>query len=192
MKRVERDLDPSPSYFKGNDLPVEQVSWLEAVEFCRRLSKYKGKNYRLPSEAEWEYACRAGTTTPFCFGKIISTEQANYDGGNYTYNDSKKGEYRGKTTLVGSFSANQFGLYDMHGNVWEWCQDYWHENYNDAPNNGSSWSQRGNSDSRVRRGGSWYYGPRNCRSACRADLPYTLRNYAVGFRIVCSAPRTLS
>ncbi|NEP63642.1 MAG: formylglycine-generating enzyme family protein, partial [Symploca sp. SIO2G7] len=122
LKKIEIDLQSEPSYFKGDNLPVEQVSWFEAVEFCQRLSRYTGKSYRLPSEAEWEYACRAGTTTPFCFGESISTEQANYDG-NYTYGNGKKGKYRKKTTPVGNLSANSFGLYDMHGNVWEWCQD---------------------------------------------------------------------
>ena len=118
LPKIEDDLVPNPSYFKGDTCPVEQVSWYEAVEFCARLSKATGRNYRLPSEAEWEYACRAGTTTPFSFGELITSDVANYDG-NYIYSQSLKGEYREQTTPVGSFPPNAFGLYDMQGNLWE-------------------------------------------------------------------------
>ncbi|MFM6254295.1 MAG: formylglycine-generating enzyme family protein, partial [Dolichospermum sp.] len=118
--------------------PVEFVSWHEAVEFCARLSRIENKVYRLPTEAEWEYACRAGTTTPFHFGETITTDLANYCG-YYTYGDGSKGQYREKTTDVGSFPPNPFVLHDMHGNVWEWCQDDWHENYINAPDDGSAW-----------------------------------------------------
>jgi formylglycine-generating enzyme required for sulfatase activity len=118
------DLKSDPSYFKGDNLPVECVSWNDAREFCDRLSRMANKTYRLPSEAEWEYACRGGTTTPFYCGETISTDLANYDG-NYTYGQGQKGEDREKTTEVGKFPANPFGLYDMCGNVWEWCQDSW-------------------------------------------------------------------
>ena len=136
--KVELDLETEPSYFREpykdkepyKDIdrwnrPVEEVNWYEAVEFCKRLSKLTGRNYRLPSEAEWEYACRAGTTTPFYFGETITTELVNYRTGlvnyrgNYTYGNAPKGEYREQTTLVGQFPANAFGLYDMHGNVLE-------------------------------------------------------------------------
>ena len=143
--KVNLDLDPEPSSFqepyKSIDRwqrPVEQVNWYKAVEFCQRLSKLTGRNYRLPSEAEWEYACRAGTTTPFHFGETITGELANYDASE-TYGDESQGEYRQETTPVGQFSANAFGLYDMHGNVWEWCADEWHSNYENAPTDGTAW-----------------------------------------------------
>ncbi len=117
-------MGSNPSHFQGDDRPVEEVSWDDCQEFCKRLAERDGQRYRLPTEAEWEYACRAGTTTPFHFGATLSTEQANYDG-NYTYGEGKKGKYREETTPVGSFPANAWGLHDMHGNVWEWCQDWY-------------------------------------------------------------------
>ncbi|MFM5957789.1 MAG: formylglycine-generating enzyme family protein, partial [Dolichospermum sp.] len=127
LEKVNIDLASYPSYFEDGNLPVEHISWYEAVEFCARLSRMTNKAYRLPTEAEWEYACRAGTTTPFYFGDRITTELANYDG---SYNDDDEQE---GTAEVGSFPPNLFGLYDMHGNVWEWCQDTWHDNYEGAP-----------------------------------------------------------
>jgi formylglycine-generating enzyme required for sulfatase activity len=133
-----RVMGASPSHFKGDNLPVEQVSWHDAMDFCRRLSEQTGHIYTLPSEAQWEYACRAGTTTPFYFGETITPDQANYDG-NYTYNGGPRGEYRQRTTPVGMFPPNAWGLYDMHGNVWEWCLDEWHPNYEGAPVDGSAW-----------------------------------------------------
>ncbi|NCR29365.1 MAG: formylglycine-generating enzyme family protein, partial [Microcystis aeruginosa LE13-04] len=138
--KVEKDLDPgarggSPTRW---DRPVERVNWYDAIEFCARLSKLTGREYRLPSEAEWEYACRAGTTTPFYFGETITGKLANYNASN-TYADEPKGEYRKETTPVGQFPPNAFGLYDMHGNVSEWCADDWHGNYDGAPTNGSAW-----------------------------------------------------
>jgi formylglycine-generating enzyme required for sulfatase activity len=138
--RVERDLDPDPSHFKGDNRPVEQVSWHDAMEFCHRLSQRTGKNYTLPSEAQREYACRAGTTTPFHFGPTISTDVANYDG-NYIYGQGSKGVYREQTIDVASFPANAWGLHDMHGNVWEWCLDEWHDSYEGAPTDGSAWME---------------------------------------------------
>lgn len=127
LPKVNRRLNSNPSHFKGNDHnPVERVSWEDAVEFCDRLSAYTGRTYRLPTEAEWEYACRTGTTTPFHFGKTITDQLANFNPSE-TYQAEPAGEYRVTTTPVGMFLANRFGLYDMHGNVWEWCQDVWHE-----------------------------------------------------------------
>ena len=184
--KVKIDLEPDPSRFKGAKRPVEKVSWDDAVEFCARLSKKTKREYRLPSEAEWEYACRAGTTTPFHFGKTITTSLANYDG-NYTYGSGSKGQYRQQTTDVGSFRRNAFGLYDMHGNVLEWCQDIWHNNYNGAPIDGSAWLNKDNNDnhSRLMRGGSWLNIPGFCRSAFRNNYIPGDRNNVIGFRLVC-------
>ncbi len=139
LPQINHELDPDPSRFKEDDRPVEKISWYESVEFCDRLSKHTKQHYRLPSEAEWEYACRAGTTTPFHFGETITPELANYKG-NYTYASAPEGEYREETTQVGSFNlANRFGLYDMHGNVWEWCADHWQGGYEGSPTDGSAW-----------------------------------------------------
>src|SRR4028119_1399220 len=162
-------MENNPSNFKSilrsKKVPVDNVTWDGAVKFCHRLSQKTGKTYRLPSEAEWEYACRAGTTTPFYFGETITPGLVNYDG-NYPYGAAPKGLDRKQTTDVESFRPNAFGLYDMHGNVWEWCSDKWHDNYNGAPNDGSSW-ETGSHDYRVRRGGSWNSNAVNCRSANR-------------------------
>jgi formylglycine-generating enzyme required for sulfatase activity len=186
---IKQKLNPDPSICKGDNLPVDSITWQDAQEFCQRLSAKTGKKYRLPSEAEWEYACRAGTITPFHFGETISSELANYRG-NETYNDGPKGEYRSKTTAVGIFPANDWGLYDMHGNVWEWCEDDWHGNYDGAPRDGSAWvkSDKENT-SKLVRGGSWVNDPRNCRSASR-DNSFVPIN-VVGFRVVCEPPRIL-
>jgi formylglycine-generating enzyme required for sulfatase activity len=191
LPQVNRKLDLDPSHFKGNNRPAEQVSWYDAVEFCDRLSKYTSRQYRLPSEAEWEYACRAETTTPFYFGRTLTTDLANYNG-SYIYNDGAKGEYREETTPVDHFGiANAFGLCDMHGNVYEWCQDYWHDSYKDAPKDGSAWLSEDENAARVLRGGSWLSYPRHCRSAYRFFYSPGSRIYGLGFRVVCSAPRTL-
>ncbi len=181
LPKVKHDLKPNPSYFKGDDLPVEQVSWGDAVEFCARLSKHTGKEYRLPSEAEWEYACRAGKTTPFHFGETITGELANYDASR-TYANEPSGEYREKTTPVGSFPPNAFGLYDMHGNVWEWCAGTWLDNYENAPTEGSAWLS-GKSSKKVTRGGSWFNSPWYCRSACRKSLNSFYHCNHNGFRV---------
>jgi len=174
----------APSHFKGDDLPVENVSWDEAVEFCRKLSAKEGKRYRLPTEAEWEYACRAGTKTPFHTGDTISTDQANYNG-NYTYGSGRKGAYRETTTRVGSFAANAWGLYDMHGNVWEWCAD-WEGDYPA----GESIDPKGPSEAtgRVFRGGSWDRFPLLCRSALRNDRAPGFRINDIGFRVSLDSP----
>ncbi|WP_414576300.1 SUMF1/EgtB/PvdO family nonheme iron enzyme [Anabaena sp. CCY 9402-a] len=176
-------IGTNPSNFKGKKLPVENVSWNDAVEFCKKLSQKTGRRYRLPSEAEWEYSCRAKTTTPFHFGKTITTDLVNYNG-NYTYASAPKGKYHKETTPVGSFSPNAFGLYDMHGNVWEWCQDYGHSNYNEAPTDGSAWLAGGDNTLRLMRGGSWLSNPTNCRSTNRLRSAANLRGDYFGFRLV--------
>jgi formylglycine-generating enzyme required for sulfatase activity len=158
LPTVERELELKPSRFSGDDLPVEQVSWYEAEEFCRRLSALTDRVYRLPSEVEWEYACRGRTTTPFHFGETISSDLANYNG-DYVYGDGEKGMYRGKTISVGSLNAaNFFGLHDMHGNVFEWCLDHYHDDYEGAPTDGNAWiNPDADRDAyrRMVRGGSW-------------------------------------
>ncbi|WP_375328754.1 SUMF1/EgtB/PvdO family nonheme iron enzyme [Microcystis sp. BLCC-F210] len=188
------NLDLNPAYFKdrhdSDRRPVEQVSWYDAIEFCARLSKLTGGEYRLPSEAEWEYACRAGTTTPFYFGETIMGELANYNASN-TYAEEAKGEYREETTPVGQFPPNAFGLYDMHGNVWEWCADTWHDNYDGAPRDGSVWTENGDDNRSPLRGGSWFNYPALCRSACRYYDSRRDDYYYFGFRVVCGAGRTL-
>ena len=190
--KIDIDLETNPSKFKGDELPVEQVNWYDAIEFCARLSKLTGREYRLPSEAEWEYACRAGTTTPFYFGETITGELANYNASN-TYADEPNGEYRNETTRVGQFPPNAFGLYDMHGNVREWCADTWHDNYDGAPTDGSVWIENGNDNRSPLRGGSWGYNPTYCRSAIRYDYYFRrvnrINNY--GFRVACVFGRTL-
>ena len=175
-----------PSYFKGDNLPVESVSWNDAVEFCARLKQKTGKAYRLPNEAEWEYAARAGTTTPFAFGETISPYIVNYDG-NHPYASTPKGKYRQKTVPVGSLrTANAFGLFDLHGNVWELCEDVWHDNYTGAPNDGSAWTSGGNQSLRVLRGGSWSNDGWLCRVAYRYAYMSSTRDDCVGFRVVFS------
>jgi len=211
-QKVELDLNPDPSFFKSDQRPVERVSWFEAMEFCHRLSQRTGRRYTLPSEAQWEYACRAGTTTQFHFGDTLSPEQANCN--------------TKQTTEVASFPANAWGLHDMHGNVWEWCLDEWHDNYNGAPTDGSAWVEgdslgkccaagRGSTtprtavlptalttsrttaptssvsasvaspERRLLRGGSWVNYPRSCRSAYRSNGRPVDRVSVVGFRVCC-------
>ncbi|BAZ85800.1 hypothetical protein NIES806_20040 [Dolichospermum compactum NIES-806] len=168
----------NPYSFKGDNRPVETVSWNDAVAFCEKLSQKTGKNYRLPSEAEWEYACRAGTTTPFYFGESITPDLVNYDG-NYAYASAPKGKYRQQTTDVGTFPPNAFGLYDMHGNVWEWCQDDYIDSYNNAPTDGSALT--GRSGRKLLRGGSWSNDPSYCRSAYRGNDNPDSRPRTMGF-----------
>ncbi len=177
LPKIERDLEPNPSRFKGDHRPVEYVSWDDAVEFCARLSKRLGREYRLPSEAEWEYACRAEMTTPYHFGETITDKLANYD------------RNFGGTTPVGQFPPNAFGLFDMHGNVYEWCEDDWHVDYHGAPNNGIAWvSEAG--DTKVTRGGSWGYVRYLCLSAFRSISSRDFSNNDVGFRVVCVVSKT--
>ncbi|MDJ0659480.1 MAG: formylglycine-generating enzyme family protein [Crocosphaera sp.] len=208
--KVNIDLDEDPSHFKGDNRPVEKVNWYEVVEFCQRLSKLTGRDYQLPSEAQWEYACRAVTEPldlengetypPFYFGETITDKLANYRASE-TYAEETKGEYRRETTPVGQFPANPFGLYDMHGNVWEWCLDDWHNNYEDAPDDGRAWMEfepsylaknKQNKSYSVLRGGSWYYDPDLCRSAYRNYFDRRgLHDLTYGFRVVCVFGRTL-
>jgi formylglycine-generating enzyme required for sulfatase activity len=191
MPKIQRDLNPDPSHFKGENRPVEHVSWDDAVEFCQRLSAFTKKEYTLPSEAQWEYAARAGSTTAFHYGETLTSQLANYAASS-TYAEEPAGEYRKQTTPVGSYPPNSFGLYDMHGNVDEWCADPWHSNYEGAPNDGRVWVDN-NTDNNyyVLRGGAWIYDPRNCRSASR-DLFDWRDNlyYVVGFRVSCGVRRT--
>ena len=187
----------NPSYFKGNNLPVECVSWFDAIKYCNHLSQREGlipvytvngnvmwnrntNGYRLPTEAEWEYACRAGTTTPFSTGSNITTEQANYNG-NYPYNNDIKGKYRKKTTPVGSFAQNSWGLCDMHGNVWEWCWD-WYGDYNTFDLISPAGTSTGTD--RVIRGGSWNNSAAHTRSAYRGSGTPAVRGSLIGFQLV--------
>ncbi len=175
----------NPAKFSGDARPVEQVSWRDAVAFCQMISTQFSQNFTLPSEAQWEYACRANASTyaPFYFGDTITPDFVNYNG-NYTYGNAPKGKYREETTSVGSFLPNAWGLYDMHGNVWEWCLDTWHGNYAGAPIDGSAWQSQNENDNRVLRGGSWLFNPRYCRSAFRNQNSPNYRNYCVdGFRV---------
>ena len=211
LPREGKDLDPEPAEFKESDNnPVDRLSWYDAIEFCARLSRHTGKNYRLPSEAEWEYACRAGTTTPFHFGETITAELANYNSSE-VYQQEKPKQSPHKTTPVRSYPPNAFGLYDMHGNVWECCLDPWHGDYQGAPpTDGSVWDEK-NIDNRyqnllnsinelltdnrycVLRGGSWGFYPNHCRSAFRYNFlrRRDVRVDNLGFRVVCGAGRTL-
>jgi formylglycine-generating enzyme required for sulfatase activity len=190
QEQYQAVMGNNPSNFKGAKRPVEQVSWRDAVAFCQKLSEETGNNYRLPSEAEWEYACRAETTTAYCFGETLTNELANFNSA------------IGQTTDVGKYPPNAFGLYDMHGNVWEWCADPWHSDYGKAPTDGSVWDEKyndnryqnsadlltksGNDDTyRLLRGGSWYYYPRYCPSAFRYSFAPDTRNDYSGFRFVC-------
>jgi formylglycine-generating enzyme required for sulfatase activity len=205
---VERELNPNPSGYDGDNLPIEGVFWEEGIEFCQRLSRGTERAYRLPTEAEWEYACRAGSETPFYFGKTITTDLANYrgtDAGSADkefflpgfYDRGPKGVYRQETTPVDTFPPNAFGLYDMHGNVGEWCLDHFHGSYEGAPTDGSAWVSGGDQTLRVVRGGSFNIFPYRCCSTSRllsapeshSVLPGS-RDCTKGFRVVCEISRT--
>ena len=212
-ERWGRELDPEPSFFQprsnpkarswgdarfsllegeasSDQRPVENVSWLEAMEFCSRLSQRSGCHYTLASEAQWEYACRAQSDTPFHFGETITSQLANYDG-NSTYANGPKGEYRQQTTPVGMFPASAWGLQDMHGNIREWCLDQWHDSYEGAPRDGSAWlkaaegNDKDGDSRRLLRGGSWNNCPWYCRSAYRFRSRPGGADDGVGFRVVC-------
>jgi formylglycine-generating enzyme required for sulfatase activity len=219
---VERELDLNSCGFAEDNLPIEDVHWDkvinlpitgvywdEAIEFCHRLSRDTGQKYRLPTEAEWEYACRAGTQTPFYFGQTITPDLANYRGtdarsANWflsgTYDSTQwtlrergpKGIYRNDITPVDTFPPNAFGLYDLHGNVSEWCLDSWHGDYRDAPVDSSAWVVGGD-DNVVTRGGSYNTFPGYCRSASRqlqTPARYS-RPCTIGFRVVCELPKNM-
>ncbi|HXH39348.1 MAG TPA: formylglycine-generating enzyme family protein [Thermoanaerobaculia bacterium] len=174
-------MGDDPSHFRGRNLPVESVTWFEVQEFLRRLSTSAGRHFRLPTEAEWEYACRAGSTSPYSFGAQISTNRANYDG-RYPMPGQSAGLYRGAPTPVASFPPNAWGLYDMHGNVWEWCAD----EYCPYPLSAiSDPLEACGSPYRVIRGGSWYFGADSARSALRYTHEPRLRGFSIGFRVAC-------
>ena len=179
---VMNDLPETSEEFRGARLPVVNV-WLEkALEFCAKLSALTGEQFRLPSEAEWEYACRAGSRTPFSFGETLTTDLANFNG-ELPFRETPKGEFRRRPTSVGAFPPNAFGIHDMHGNVWEWCADVWHENYAGAPTDGSAWISQGDGSYCVQRGGSWLDRASNCRSAFRVgDIAHNNENI-VGLRV---------
>ncbi|MCP4402546.1 MAG: formylglycine-generating enzyme family protein, partial [bacterium] len=189
QEQWEAVFDKNPSNFKGAKRPVEKISWKDTVGFCEKLSEQSGRLYRLPSEAEWEYACRAGTETPFYFGDTLTGDLANYNATS-VYASEKKGTSRKETSEVGIFPPNDFGLYDMPGNVWEWCADPWHENYEKAPGDGSVWEEDGDSSLRQMRGGSWFNSPRNLRCALRNRFNPGFRFNDIGFRVVFSSSRT--
>jgi formylglycine-generating enzyme required for sulfatase activity len=200
QKEYMEVMGTNPSSLKGDNLPVEGVNWFNAVEFCNRMSQREGltpaytvnktyvtwhrsaNGYCLPTEAEWEYACRAGTETPFSTGNNITTKQANYDG--FPYNNNAKGTFRNKTVKVRSFSPNAWGLYNMHGNVWEWCWDLYEEYASGAqidPAGASSGSDR------IIRGGSWLVHAQFLRSANRFSISPSRVTNAIGFRLALPA-----
>jgi formylglycine-generating enzyme required for sulfatase activity len=173
----------APGFEQTDEHPVVGVTWWDAQKYVAWLSACSGQRYRLPSEAEWEYACRAGSKTPFSFGDTVNPGQANYDAG-FAYNGGEHGESRRGTTPVSLFAPNRWGLHDMHGNVWEWVQDAVHDSYAGAPLDGSAWEQGGDAARRVLRGGSWSNHPRYLRSALRNGFSASLANDIVGFRVV--------
>ncbi len=186
--QYEQVMRKNPSYFKGATLPVESVSYKDALEFCQKLSdlpaeKAAGRKYRLPTEAEWEYACRAGTSTPFHFGNELNGTQANCDG-TIPYGTSQKGPYLEKTSPVGSYPPNAWGLYDMHGNVWEWCADRYGD-YPEGPVTDPSGPEAGSYC--VNRGGCWDLGAALCRSAFRIWFDPSDRLNWSGFRLALSS-----
>jgi eukaryotic-like serine/threonine-protein kinase len=182
QEQYQAIVGKNPSTFKGSNHPVECVSWNDAMEFCERLSQRTDQKYTLPSESQWEYACRGGSNTPFYFGETITPDLVNHKN-DYSYRKVFKGMNRERTTAVGNFPPNTFGLYDMHGNVWEWCLDTWHQNYQGAPTDGSGWIETTNNNYHLLRGGSWGSNPDYCRSAYRVKRSAMIRYYSIGFRV---------
>ncbi len=179
-----------PCRFKGEDLPVERVSWNDAQKFCQRLSKKTsgavlgtGRNCQLPSETQWEYACRAGTSTPFSFGETLTVEVANFNG-EHTFREEPQGFYFHSTNEGGKFPPNAFGLFDMHGDLWEWCADNWLDDYTSSPRDRSPYQHKDNRYG-VARGGSWHEPPELCRSAARLRVLQSDADEFMGFRVVC-------
>ena len=170
--------------FKGPDTPIDNISWLDSQEFCKRLAKKAGTPLRLPSEAEWEYACRAGTSTPFAFGPTLTTGLSNYVG-EHIFAQEPAGIYRHGPTPAGTFAPNAFGLEDMHGNLWEWCQDSWHEDYTGASAGSGAWAEK-QAEWRVARGGSWHEPPQHCRSATRLKHLAKEGEEYIGLRVAAS------
>lgn len=185
LPKVDRVIPIDPAIYKGDNRPIENICWLDAIEFCDRLSKKTGKKYRLPTEAEWEYTCRAGTTTAFHFGDCLKADLANYG----RYISGVDPDKQSETTPVGNFGVvNSFGLCDMHGNVWELCADSWHDNYENAPEDGSIWEEEDpkKTASKIMQGGSWLNEAPECRSAMRNCLNQDQTDRTVGFRVCCS------
>lgn len=172
-----------PCRFKGDNLPVERVSWNDAQKFCQRLSKQTGRHYHLPSETQWEYACRAGTSTPFSFGETLTSDFANYNG-EHIFKDEPRGLYFHSTSEGGKYPPNAFGVYDMHGNLMEWCADNWIDDYRMSPRDSSDYQMIDN-PYRVARGGSWHDNPQLCRSAARIRLAQSDAEEYVGLRVAC-------
>ena len=175
-----------PCRFKDDNLPVERLSWEDAQRFCQRLSKKMGRTYGLPTETQWEYACRAGTSTPFSYGKTLTVAVANFNG-EHTFREEPRGFYFHSTNEGGKFPPNAFGLYDMHGNLWEWCADNWLDDYSSSPRDNSSYQNK-DSRYRVARGGSWHEPPELCRSAARLRISQSDADEFMGFRVVCDIP----
>ncbi|MGD1950128.1 MAG: formylglycine-generating enzyme family protein [Leptolyngbyaceae cyanobacterium] len=190
QSQYERIVGNNPSYFtdeqgeNGGNFPVEQITWQDADAFCQQLSELTGRKYRLPSEAEWEYACRAGTTTPFCFGETLTTEIANFFA-DFSFTENFEENYRNAPVAADSFWPNAFGLYNMHGNVHEWCSDDYHDSYAGAPSDAKQWISGKSNDSKVMRGGSWFNDIPLCRSAARDKNSQIGRSNSFGFRVVC-------
>lgn len=180
----EQVTGTNPSHFKNcSDCPVEKVSWDDTQKFIKKLNEKNEGTYRLPTEAEWEYACRAGTTTAFAFGHTLNSDQANFDG-NYPHGNTSKGQFLKKTTKAGSYKPNGWGLYDMHGNVWEWVEDVHAGDYTGLPTDGSANLTKGDTARRVFRGGSWLVKGSELRCASRDRNTPSVSSHSIGFRLV--------
>ncbi|MEM7065831.1 MAG: formylglycine-generating enzyme family protein [Cyanobacteria bacterium P01_B01_bin.77] len=190
QRQYEAVMGNNPSYFTddegkdGANLPIEQITWNEADTFCKELSQLTGRTYRLPSEAEWEYACRAGTTTPFYFGEKLTTDIANFFA-DFSFTENFEENYRNTPVAADSFWPNAFGLYNMHGNAYEWCADDYHDSYKEAPTDAQPWVSGNATASKVMRGGSWFNDTPFCRSASRDKNSQTGRSNSCSFRVVC-------